>query len=213
LLCNNNCVNRIVGTSNDTIPPILSHILYALEFVNAPKGFATSVGTCPFNGGNDGILTIVASAVPCLGDLHQDANPIKYVLIPITDITCCMSTQFTLSNANANNAGPLLIAVISSVDRALRDDAVAADCRRCDSVERTARRLLLIIVVDCGAAVSLKFIIDEDIEVSSNRFFANCGIIPLGNDEDKSIGSSLHSGHISDPLPYACCILVVVYVL
>jgi hypothetical protein len=40
-------------------------------------------------------------------------------------------------------------------------------------------------------------------DVKSSRSFAGWGITPPGNDAAKRTGSSLHSGHISDPFLYA----------
>ena len=39
----------------------------------------------------------------------------------------------------------------------------------------------------------------------SSRTLAGSGTTPPGNDEDSRTGSSLHSGHISDPRPYGDC--------
>jgi hypothetical protein len=47
-------------------------------------------------------------------------------------------------------------------------------------------------------AVAVAVVVVED---NSKRSFAGCGITPPGNDAAKRIGSSLHSGHISDPFP------------
>jgi len=45
--------------------------------------------------------------------------------------------------------------------------------------------------------------VEEVEEAKFIRSFAGCGITPPGNDAAKRTGSSLHSGHISDPFLYA----------
>ena len=107
-------------------------------------------------------------------------------------------------------------------DRARRVEARAADDRTCDSVLRTARRLMpLISVVEGGGEMtddeattdgSMSGGVSSDIAggdcmeewrtlTLSNMSLAGAGITPPGNDDDSDIGSSLTGGHISDPLP------------
>ena len=38
---------------------------------------------------------------------------------------------------------------------------------------------------------------------SESRFKAASGMMPSGKEVESDIGSSLHSGHITDPFPYA----------
>lgn len=97
-------------------------------------------------------------------------------------------------------------------ERARREDAWAADVSIRDSVLRTARRFLPLVSVieDAAERVSTAEVSDDDavaVEEEAKRSFAGWGIAPPGNDADRRIGSSLHSGHISDPLPYACIIV------
>jgi len=87
-------------------------------------------------------------------------------------------------------------------------DARAADWRRCESVRRTARRFRPRVgMEDVPARASTADVVwdvaDWDTVGSeeSKRSFAGWGITPPGNDADRPIGSSLHSGHISDPFP------------
>ena len=92
------------------------------------------------------------------------------------------------------------------MDRALRDDAIAAERSRCESVARTARRLcpLIVVWVDDIVEAASSDVMSEvavDEEEKSNRFCAGCGITPPGNDDARRTGSSLVGGHISDPLP------------
>lgn len=132
---------------------------------------------------------------------------------------CFKLTQFVLDNANANIAGPLLIAGGGTpnvwtysfsnvaVDRALRDDACAADLRRWESVLRTALRFrplsgVVDDVADRLSTAEVSFLeLTVAVEEESNRFFAGWGMTPPANDDDKPMGSSLQSGHITDPFP------------
>ena len=97
-------------------------------------------------------------------------------------------------------------------ERARRVDACAADFKICESVLLAARRFLPLVgkeevadertsIVEVSSGVEDEEG-DADAEVDeSNSCFAACGTSPTGNDAAKRIGSSLHSGHICDPLP------------
>jgi len=95
----------------------------------------------------------------------------------------------------------------------------AADWRMRERVWRMARRFLPDVFLGgfegcfgcrCSIVVVVVVALEESIaakpstpetEDFSKRSIAARGMTPPGKEEDKRIGSSLHSGHISDPFP------------
>lgn len=128
-------------------------------------------------------------------------------------MTCFKLTQLNATRQSASIPGVLSMMIVSSSDdeeEARREEALAAERRRWERVRLMARRFdPVVFVTDCPDDVSLanvddvRCLLDEEtsFDESESRFKAASGMIPSGNDVDSDIGSSLHSGQITDPFP------------
>ena len=194
-------INTITGSSRLSNAPERNHILYSFEEAMGPNGLEINDGTCPL-AGKDGILT---SPSVNFGAAHQHVIPIRYILTPAADRMCLTLTHCRHANSAPSNNGALeMTAPSSRLEEARRDDALAAESSKCLNVRLIVRRFPAltgaIVVADGTVNVWASPTAGTD-TADSSIFCATSGITPLGKDAESEMGSSLHSGHISDPLP------------
>jgi hypothetical protein len=108
-------------------------------------------------------------------------------------------TQLNINNSTANTAG-VRERTTASLSVARREEARAAEESKWDNVRFIARRFRFVSTLLFVVGVSNSTSVDCDTSRES-IFNANGGMIPDGKEEEREMGSSLHSGHISDPLP------------